>query len=74
MVTAQGFTKLRGLRNFVAESLVHLQQQRVAGLVIDGLLHASDVGHCKVVSNDLGWSANLGGEGGPGRPIVLDSE
>lgn len=47
----------------------HLQQQRVAGLGVDGLLHARGVGAQQVVAHDLGQA--LLGEGGVGGPVIL---
>mmetsp|Transcript_79159 Transcript_79159/g.173575 ORF Transcript_79159/g.173575 Transcript_79159/m.173575 type:complete len:466 (-) Transcript_79159:120-1517(-) len=60
---------LDGLAN--RADLVHLQEEGVAGLVLDGLLHSADVGDGQVVTNNLARLADGSGELGPGSPVVL---
>mmetsp|Transcript_46026 Transcript_46026/g.144785 ORF Transcript_46026/g.144785 Transcript_46026/m.144785 type:complete len:418 (-) Transcript_46026:660-1913(-) len=51
--------------------LVHLEQQRVASLVVDGLLHARRVRHQQVVADDLARLAELGRHRSVRRKVVL---
>ena len=50
---------------------VHLEQQRVARLLVDGLLHAGGVRHEEVISDDLAGRANLGSHRTVGGEVVL---
>mmetsp|Transcript_10019 Transcript_10019/g.17957 ORF Transcript_10019/g.17957 Transcript_10019/m.17957 type:complete len:494 (+) Transcript_10019:288-1769(+) len=52
-------------------NLVHLQQQSVACLVVDGLLHPCNIGHGEIVANNLSGPANLLCESCPGSPVIL---
>mmetsp|Transcript_14093 Transcript_14093/g.37517 ORF Transcript_14093/g.37517 Transcript_14093/m.37517 type:complete len:501 (-) Transcript_14093:189-1691(-) len=60
---------INGLRD--SADLVDLQQEGIASLIVDGLLHARDVSHRQVIADHLSGSADTGGEGGPARPVVL---
>mmetsp|Transcript_62194 Transcript_62194/g.133730 ORF Transcript_62194/g.133730 Transcript_62194/m.133730 type:complete len:354 (+) Transcript_62194:722-1783(+) len=60
---------LDGLRD--GADLVHLEKQGVAGLHVQGLLHALRVCHQKVVSDDLAGVADVGLKLRVGLPIVL---
>mmetsp|Transcript_16773 Transcript_16773/g.54607 ORF Transcript_16773/g.54607 Transcript_16773/m.54607 type:complete len:458 (-) Transcript_16773:185-1558(-) len=51
--------------------LVHLEQQRVARLVVDGLPDARHVGDGEVIADDLAGPADVGRHLGPRRPVVL---
>mmetsp|Transcript_51016 Transcript_51016/g.119606 ORF Transcript_51016/g.119606 Transcript_51016/m.119606 type:complete len:386 (+) Transcript_51016:757-1914(+) len=60
---------LDGLRH--RPDLIHLQQQGIAGLAVQGLLHALGVGDQEVVSNNLDGLTHLGLELGVRLPVVL---
>lgn len=51
--------------------LVHLRKQRVARLLVHGLLQARFVGNRQVVPRDLRGSTNLLSEERPSRPSFL---
>ena len=52
----------------------NLEQEGVAGLVVDGLLDARHVGDGQVVAHDLGRAADRRGHLGPRGPVVLNKE
>mmetsp|Transcript_117262 Transcript_117262/g.163140 ORF Transcript_117262/g.163140 Transcript_117262/m.163140 type:complete len:324 (-) Transcript_117262:619-1590(-) len=51
--------------------LVDLQEQGVARLVVNRLLHARDIGHGEVITDHLRRNADLLGEELPSSPIIL---
>mmetsp|Transcript_18289 Transcript_18289/g.48702 ORF Transcript_18289/g.48702 Transcript_18289/m.48702 type:complete len:276 (+) Transcript_18289:138-965(+) len=61
--------RVYGLSN--GADLVHLKKQRVACLVVNGLLHPSHIRHGKVIADNLGRSTHLLREPNPGLPIIL---
>mmetsp|Transcript_53138 Transcript_53138/g.123861 ORF Transcript_53138/g.123861 Transcript_53138/m.123861 type:complete len:202 (+) Transcript_53138:433-1038(+) len=61
--------RINGLRD--STNLVHLQEQRVARLVIDGFLHPRDIRDGEVITDNLGGAPDLGREGRPCPPVVL---
>lgn len=62
-----GNLRLDGLRD--GTNLVNLEQETVAGLLLDGGLDTEGVGHGQVVTNDL--DAAVGGEVRPRLPVIL---
>src|SRR5690606_34382911 len=54
-----------------AADLVDLDQDRVGDILVDAALQALDVGHEEIVANQLHARAQLAGEFGPARPVVL---
>merc|ERR1712127_462529 len=66
------FAELDGINGFRhASDLVHLQQQSIACLVIDGLLNTDNIGHRQVITHHLRWDANLLCEVTPCLPVIL---
>ena len=52
-------------------NLVYLDQDRIGGAGVDAFLEEFDVGHEKVITDELGGLADLVGQEFPGSPVVF---
>merc|ERR1712070_608170 len=58
-----------GLRD--TSNLIDFQEEGIASLFVNGILHTLDVSNCEIVANDLCGLSDILGHGRPRLPIIL---